>query len=172
MGRAERLGRIDVVTAAADAEPSSSGLPAAPVFEVRPRKIRIYAWSIAIVLLIAHGTVGLLLTTGGYTGVHFRTVDKLSMLVIGLLLAGGVLLFTRPRLRIDADGVRVRNVLGESSFPWEVVRGFSFPDGAAWVHLELPDYEFVSVMAIQARDGASALDAVDKVRELAERYQG
>lgn len=150
------------VTAAADTEPT---------FEVRPRKIRVYAWVIAIGVLLVHSAVGLLLTTGANTGVYFRWQDKVSMAAIGLVLAGGVLMFTRPRLRLDREGVRVRNVLGESSYPWDVVRGFSFPPGSAWVHLELPEDEFVSVMAIQARDGAFALDAVDRVVELADRYQ-
>ena len=141
-----------------------------PTYEVQPRKIKVYAWVIAVVLVVGHVAVGFLLTTGGDTGVHFRTSDQIGMALIGVVLACGVLLFTRPRLRIGPDGVSVRNLLNDNVYPWDVVRGFSFPEGAAFAHLELPQYEFVAVWAIQARDGEHAVQALDRARELTDLY--
>ncbi|GAA4405719.1 PH domain-containing protein [Tsukamurella soli] len=142
----------------------------AQTFEVRPRRSRIVACVVAALVLVAHVVVGLLLRMGGNTGVYFRWEDQAALMCIGVVLAGGVLMFTRPRLRIGPDGVAVRNAGGEHVFPWDVVRGFSFPDGAPWAHLELPDYEYVSVMAIQSNDGELAVEAISRARELTAYY--
>jgi hypothetical protein len=141
-----------------------------PTFEARPRRIKVYAWTIAIVLIVGHGTVGLLLTAGGDTGPLFRPSDKVAMAVIGLILAGGALLFTRPRLLIGPDGVAVRNLINENVYPWDVVRGISFPEGTAFARLELPQDEFVAIWAIQARDGEYAVQATARARELTALY--
>lgn len=142
-----------------------------PTFEVRPRKIRVYAWALAVVLVIGHVAVGLLLTAGGNTGPNFRVSDQVGMALIGFVLAGGVLLFTRPRLRIGADGVAVRNLLNENVYGWDVVRGITFPEGAQFAHLELPQDEFVAIWAIQARDGEPAVQAIARARELVAHYE-
>ncbi|MDF0531043.1 PH domain-containing protein [Tsukamurella sp. 8F] len=142
------------------------------VFEARPRKSRIVACIIAAVVLVAHVVVALLLRVGGNTGVYFRWEDQAALAGIGVVLAGLVLLFTRPRLRIAPEGVTVRNVAGDRFFPWDVVRGFSFPPGASFAHLELPDYEYAAVMAIQANDGERAVEAIDRARELTAEYKG
>ena len=91
-------------------------------------------------------------------------------MLLGLLLAGGALLFTRPRLRADADGVFVRNVIGTHRLPWTLVRRVSFPEGAPWARLELPDDEYLAVMAIQAADKQHAVSAIRRLRELHARY--
>ncbi|WP_019204331.1 PH domain-containing protein [Tsukamurella sp. 1534] len=142
-----------------------------PTFEASPRKIKIYAWAVAIVLIVGHGAVGLSLTMGGDTGPLFRTSDKIGMALIGVVLAGGALLFTRPRLRIGPDGVAVRNLLNENTYGWDVVQGFSFPKGTAFARLELPQDEYVSVWAIQARDGELAVQAIARARELSDIYR-
>ncbi|MGW0176055.1 PH domain-containing protein [Rhodococcus sp. NPDC003322] len=104
------------------------------------------------------------------TGVYFRLIDQLAMVGIGVLLAGLVLLLARPRLRANADGVLVRNAFGERRVEWDLVRGLSFPDGAAWARIELPDDEYIPVMAIQANDRDHAVSAVRSFRTLAARY--
>ena len=81
------------------------------------------------------------------------------MVLIGLFIAGGVLLLARPRVRADAGGIEVRNILVTRTLPWEVVRAVAFPDGASWARLDLPDDEYLAVLAIQAVDGPRAVDA-------------
>jgi hypothetical protein len=100
------------------------------------------------------------------TGVYFRTSDQVAMVVVGLLLGGAALLFTRPRVRADASGVQVRNLLETRTLPWGLVRRVSFPDGAPWARLELPDDEYIAVMAIQAADGARAVEAIQALRAI------
>jgi hypothetical protein len=88
------------------------------------------------------------------------------MIVLGFLLAGGVLLLTRPRVTADASGLDVRNVVTSHHFEWKDVLSVSFPDGAAWARLELPDDEYISVMAVQAVDREYAVSSVRALREL------
>lgn len=138
-------------------------MPAEVLFETRPRKVRRVAVA-AAVLLVAVFTVIAVLLRQTSTGVYFRLSDQVAMVVLGLLLAGAALLFTRPRVRAGADGVEVRNLLGSRTLPWELVLRVSFPDGAPWARLELPDDEYIAVMAIQAVDGRHAVQSIRALR--------
>ena len=102
---------------------------------------------------------------------YFRAADQVAMVLFGFLLAGLVLLLTRPRLRVNASGVDVRNGLGEKHIDWDLVQGLSFPDGAAWARIELPDDEYVPVLAIQANDKQHAVEAVQAFRALDARHR-
>lgn len=137
--------------------------------DVRSHKSARYAIGVAVVCVALFVVLGVLLRNTP-TGVYFRLVDQLSMIGIGVALAGGVLLLTRPRLRANADGVLVRNAFGERRVDWDLVQGLSFPDGAAWARIELPDDEYIPVMAIQANDRGHAVDAVRRFRALESRY--
>jgi hypothetical protein len=55
--------------------------------------------------------------------------------------------------------------------PWDDVVGVSFPLGARWARVDLPDDEYIPVMAIQAIDKGRAVDAMDRVRDLIARYR-
>lgn len=132
---------------------------------LRPKKIRRVAWVCAIFLIAVFTVVGLLLGKTP-TGVIFRASDQVAMIVLGFLLAGGVLLLTRPRVTADASGVDVRNVVTSHHFEWKDVLAVSFPDGAAWARLELPEDEYISVMAVQAVDREYAVSSVRALREL------
>lgn len=137
----------------------------------RPKKIRRVAWVCAVGLVAVFTVVGLLLGNTP-TGVIFRTSDQVAMIVLGFLLAGGVLLLTRPRVTADASGVDVRNVVTSHHFEWNDVLSVSFPDGAAWARLELPDDEYISVMAVQAVDREYAVSSVRALRELHKAAHG
>lgn len=133
--------------------------------EVRPRKVRRVAFPVAAVLVVLFAVVGTLLRSTP-TGVFFRVSDQVSMVLLGVLLAGGVLLLTRPRLRADTSGVEVRNILSTQRYEWNLVEQISFPNGAPWARLELPEDEYVPIMAIQASDGERAVLAMRRLREL------
>jgi hypothetical protein len=132
---------------------------------VRPRKVRRVAIPIAILLIAVFALVGTLLRNTP-TGVVFNLSDQIAMGVLGLLLASGVMLLTRPRLRADADGLEVRNIIGTQRIPWQLVQGVTFPDGAPWARVELPEDEYVPIMAVQATDGDHAVTARRSLREL------
>ena len=138
---------------------------AADVVEFRPKRIRVVSWASAVFLVAVFTVVGLLLGDTP-TGVIFRTSDQVAMILLGVLLACGVLLLTRPRVRADESGVEVRNVVTAHRFTWAEVLHVSFPDGASWARLELPDDEYVSIMAVQAVDRERAVEAVRALRRL------
>ena len=133
------------------------------VFEARPRKARRIAIAAAALLAAVFAVVAVLLRRTP-TGVYFRVSDQVAMVLLGLLLAGAALLFARPRVRATAEGVEVRNLLGTRVVPWELVLWVSFPDGAPWARLELPDDEYIAVMAIQSADGRYAVQAIRALR--------
>jgi len=135
----------------------------ATVFETRPRKARRVAVAAAVLLVAVFAIVATLLRKTP-TGVYFRLSDQVAMMVLGLLLAGAALLFARPRVRAGADGVEVRNLLATRMVPWELVLRVSFPDGAPWARIELPDDEYIAVMAIQSTDGRQAVQAIRALR--------
>jgi Bacterial PH domain len=77
-----------------------------------------------------------------------------------------VLLLARPRVRADAEGIEVRNVLVTRRLPWDVVERVAFPDGASWARLELIGDDYLPVLAIQAVDGQRAVEGIRRVRAL------
>lgn len=131
--------------------------------DIRPRKLRRVALVAAAALIVVFTVVGVLLRRTP-TGVYFRISDQVAMIVLGLLLAGAALLFARPRVQAGPDGLQVRNLLGTTHVPWDLVRRVSFPDGAPWARLELPDDEYLAVMAIQANDGRHAVQGIRELR--------
>jgi hypothetical protein len=135
------------------------------VLVIRPRRVRRAAWVCAVAVVAVFTAVASVLRTSD-TGVVFRLADQVAMVLLGVLLAGGILLVARPRVRADADGVEVRNTGWPRYVPWELVRAVSFPDGASWARLDLPDYEHVPVLAVQAVDGVAAVEAIRGLRAL------
>ncbi|MDT7757886.1 MAG: hypothetical protein QOH27_3784, partial [Mycobacterium sp.] len=63
------------------------------------------------------------------------------------------------------------NLLGYRLIPWSEVVGVSFPAGARWARVDLPDDEYLPLMAIQSVDKERAVDAMDRVRALVSRYR-
>jgi Bacterial PH domain len=154
-----RDSRADAVRA-----PRAAG-PAEKTVVVRPRKVMIAAWVGAVAVLVLFTVVAVLLR-GSETGVYFRFADQVALVVLGLLIAGGVLLLARPRVRADAEGIEVRNILTTQRLSWQVVRRVAFPDGASWARLDLPDDEYLPVLAIQAVDGYRAVEGIARLRAL------
>jgi hypothetical protein len=138
--------------------------------QVRPHLTPYFAYGAAVVILAAHVTVGVLLKVAS-TGVYFQTADQIAIAGLGVVFAGAALLFARPRLRVGKAGLAVRNMLGEKVIAWSDVVGVSFPAGARWARVDLPDDEYIPVMAIQAVDKDRAVAAMDAVRDLASKYR-
>jgi hypothetical protein len=138
--------------------------------EVRPHLTPYFVYGAAFVIAAAHIAVGFLLKIGT-TGVIFQTADQVAMGLLGVIIACVVLLFARPALRVGPAGVSVRNLLAYKLIPWTDVVDVSFPQGARWARVDLPDDEYTPVMAIQAVDKDRAVAAMDSVRELLVRYR-
>ncbi len=146
----------------AAARPSGFG-PDAVV--LRPRLLLIAAWSGAVAVLVIFAVVAYLLPETD-TGVYFRLADQISMMVLGILIAAGLLLMARPRVRADSRGIEVRNVALTHWYPWPEVEGVAFPDGSSWARLDLPDDEYQPVLAVQAVDRQLAVDGIRRLRAL------
>jgi len=138
--------------------------------ELRPHLTPLFAYAAAFLIAAAHIAVGLLLKIKS-SGVVFQTADQVAMALLGLVIAGVVLLFARPRLRVGPSGLSVRNLLGDRLIRWSDTVGVSFPTGSRWARIDLPDDEYVPVMAIQAVDKDRAVEAMDTVRSLLVRYR-
>jgi Bacterial PH domain len=138
--------------------------------ELRPHRTPLFAYIAAFLIAAVHIAVGLLLKMKS-SGVIFQTSDQVAIAVLGLLIAGGILLFARPRLRVGPPGISVRNLFGYRLIPWSDVVGVSFPAGHRWARVDLHDDEYIPVMAIQAVDKDRAVEAMDTVRSLLARYR-
>ncbi|MGY1865958.1 PH domain-containing protein [Nocardia gipuzkoensis] len=149
--------------------PATAGDESEWEFEVRPRRA-VRTARIVAVLVAATFTAGGIWLRSGSTGVNFRVADQIAMIGIGILGAAAVLLLTRPRVRVGARGVSVRNILGDNDFPWTYIRGASFPDRKSWARLELVDDDYVPMLAIRSNDKEHAAQAMARLRELGAKY--
>lgn len=139
--------------------------------EVRPHRAIVTVRIVAAVLAAVFIFGGIVLRQGS-TGVNFRVSDQIGLAAFGLVLAAGVLTLTRPRVRVGKRGVMVRNIVGDSEFGWQDIRGISFPDKKSWARLELVHDEYVPMMAIRSNDKMRAAEAMDRFRELGAKYSG
>lgn len=138
--------------------------------EIRPKLTPYFAYAAAALIVAAHVAVGLLLKVGS-TGVIFRTADQVAIALLGCVIGAVVLLFARPRLRVGAAGVAVRNLWVDKVIPWADVVGVSFPRGARWARLDLPDDEYIPLMAIQSVDREHAVAAMEQLRAAMARHR-
>lgn len=136
---------------------------------VRPRRNTIYASVFALVIVVAFIVFASLLRES-YTGVHFRVWDQIAVALIGVLLAVGVLLFTRPRMRVGPAGVTIRNIFSDRLIEWDLIERITFPAGASWARIDLPNDEYVPVLAVPINDRGRSVDAVKAFRRLQAAY--
>lgn len=138
-------------------------------FEVQSRFLKKLAWILAVVVMIVHIIMSVVVAIGD-TGVAVTIVDQLGFIGIGLVFAGVALSLLRPRVRANAQGVEVRNIVNAQFYPWEIVYGLSFPGESKWARLELPDFEFVPMMALNIYDKDTIAQHVQAFRVLEDRY--
>ena len=142
----------------------------ADVVRARPVRLRRVAIGTAVVVVVMFALIAALLGHTSSEGVVFGPGDQVAMVVLGLLIAAGVLLLARPTVVADLHGLRVQNIFSTKDVPWEIVRAVSFPDGSPWAVLELADDDRISVLAVQASDGPRAIEAVRGLRALRARH--
>lgn len=138
----------------------------------RPRRLTRVCWGVAVFVVAVFAVLAVALGRGPEGDAQFQLIDQIAFFLLGVLIAGTVLLFTRARVEGDADGVRVRNPLSSKQVPWQVVRGVRLDDGAPWAVLDLQDDETVQLIGIQANDGDRAIDAVLALRALLVQSRG
>ncbi|WP_253865073.1 PH domain-containing protein [Prauserella halophila] len=138
------------------------------VVVARPRRT---AWMGGVlgVALLAVFTVVAVLLRGSDSGAIFHLSDQIAMVFVGLLLGLACASFGTPKVRADSRGIDVRNVGITRHFDWDEVLSVSFPDGASFARLELPDDEYYPLLAVQAVDRHRAVEAVRGLRRLHRR---
>ncbi|WKD59231.1 PH domain-containing protein [Corynebacterium caspium] len=123
-----------------------------------------------IIVMIVHIFMGLVVGIG-YTGAAVTTIDKWAFIGIGLVISVVCYIgLSRPRIRANSDGVEVRNFIGTRFYPWTVIYGLSFPRGSRMARLELPEFEFMPVWALQAADRNQIVEKITAFRALEAKY--
>jgi hypothetical protein len=141
------------------------------VVTARPHRVVVVAWVCAVAVVVVFSLIATALTGETEGGGTFARGDQAAMVGLGILMALGILLFTRPRVRADARGLHVRNLMASYDLPWEVVRAVRFNDSSPWASLDLEDDDTIAVMAIQRSDRAASLAAVRGLRALLAQHR-
>jgi hypothetical protein len=137
------------------------------VVTIRPRKVRRVSFVLAPVVVVFFAVLGAVLSGPvGDTSAVFQPSDRYAMGLLGLLVAGAILMFARPRVVADAAHIRIQNIVGGYDLPWAVVRAIRFDRGNPCLTLELADDDVVMVMAVQATDKEHAVLAARELRRL------
>ena len=87
--------------------------------------------------------------------------------MLGVLIAAGCWLLTRPRLEADAESVRLRSFAGNyRTVSWEMIVAVEFPSNVRFARLLLPGDESFAVYAVQRLDGEYAVQTMRELRAL------
>jgi PH (Pleckstrin Homology) domain-containing protein len=133
----------------------------------RPQRGRTISYVLAGLIVLVFTVIALLLKGKTDSGKSiFRPEDQVAMILLGLLAAAGVLLFARPTVIADRNGLRVRNLFGWRELSWSMVAAVRFDRGNPWVTLDLADDDVIAVMAVQAVDKEYAVTAVRGLRAM------
>jgi hypothetical protein len=136
------------------------------VVEARPRVMARIAWAASAFVLIAFVVTALVMKHAN-AGADFDTKDQFGTVVVGIILAGLLIMPTRPRLRADADAVRLRSFLGGwRVVPWDVIVRIDFPSNLRFARVVLPGDEALAIYAVQRLDKDRAVAVMGRLREL------
>ncbi len=137
--------------------------------EFRSPFLKRLAWILVGLVMAVHIFMAIVVAIGD-TGVYVDITDQLAFIGIGLVFCAVALLLLRPRVRVDHAGVEVRNIANAQFYPWDIVYGLSFPSNAKWARLELPDFEFVPMMALNIYDKHLITQRVEAFRNLEDQF--
>lgn len=100
-------------------------------------------------------------------GASFGPKDQVFTVVVGLIVAGGLRLPARPRLRADAEAVHLRGYVGNwRTIPWDAVLAVEFPNSVRFARLVLPADEMLAIYAVQRMDRTYAVEKMRALRQL------
>lgn len=141
-------------------------MTAPDVVTARPIKTARIANASAIVVFVVFVIVALLMRHDN-AGASFGWKDQIFTVVIGVIIAGGLHLPARPRLRADREAVHMRSYLGNyRTVPWDVVVAVEFPSNVRFARLVLPGEETLALYAVQRIDREQAVATMQGLRRL------
>ncbi|MEO3783439.1 PH domain-containing protein [Actinocorallia sp. B10E7] len=126
----------------------------------RPRRTRAMAYAMAAVIMVLMIWLALAIAD------TFKLVDRIGMLLFGLLVAAILAMVARARVTADDEGLTVVNPLRTHRYSWAEVVGVSFERGAPWPYLDLSDGTSKGAVGIQGSEGEAAWTAVTELRQL------
>jgi hypothetical protein len=136
------------------------------VVEARPVKAGRIANITALVVFVVFIVVAIVMPHAN-AGATFGWKDQVFTGVLGAIVAGGLHLPARPRLRADTEAVRMRSYLGNwRTIPWDVVVGVEFPRNVRFARLVLPGDETLALYAVQRLDREQAVETMQGLRRL------
>ena len=141
-------------------------MSAPPLVEARPVKVGRIATVTALLVFVLFIVIAFVMPHAN-AGASFDWKDQLFTAVLGAIIAGGLHLPARPRLRADTEAVRMRGYLGNwRTVPWDVVVRVEFPRNVRFARLVLPGDEILALYAVQRVDGEYAIDTMQGLRRL------
>jgi hypothetical protein len=103
-------------------------------------------------------------------GASFTGKDQVGTLVIGVVLAGLLLMPTRPRMRADLQSIQLRSFLGGwRTVPWDLVVRVDFPKKLRFARIVLPGEEALAIYAVQRFDKEKSVETMAALRSLWEQ---
>ncbi|MFE5085137.1 PH domain-containing protein [Streptomyces mirabilis] len=145
-------------------------LPTLPV-TFRPSLTRAVLLTAGVAIFVVIATVALLLE-------QLSPGEKLSFIFIGALLAGVLLMLSRPKVVADETGVTVVNITNRRHLEWAEILQVNLRPGDPWVFLNLSDGTSLPVLGIQpgiakqrAIQDARALRALAEARSIGDPEQ-
>ncbi|MDT7577205.1 MAG: hypothetical protein QOH17_3538 [Pseudonocardiales bacterium] len=134
--------------------------------EARPIVMARIAWAASAVVFAAFLFTALVMKHAN-AGADFDTKDQFGTVVVGLILAALLIMPTRPRLRADAEALRLRSFLGGwRVVPWDVVVRVDFPNNLRFARAVLPGDEALAIYAVQRLDKDRAVRTMEQLRAL------
>ncbi|MDQ0814528.1 hypothetical protein QFZ63_006242 [Streptomyces sp. B3I7] len=139
--------------------PGAAGPPEVPALPVtfRPGRTRAVLLTAAVAIVVVITVVAFLLEQLG-------PGERLSFLLTALLLAGILVLLSRPRITADDSGVTVVNITSRRRLEWAQIIQVNLRPGDAWVFLDLSDGTSLPALGIQP--GIARARAVADARAL------
>ena len=135
----------------------------------RPVRTTKIALAAAVIVFAVFVVVAIVMPHAN-AGANFGWKDQVAAGVLGVILAGLILVFTRPRLRADETGVHIRNHWGPyKTIPWDLIVGVEFPKGRRFARLVLPAEETIPLYAVQRSDREHSVAVMRDLRELLAR---
>ena len=136
------------------------------VVEARPLKAGRIANVTALVVFAIFIVIAIVMPHAN-AGATFGWKDQVFTGILGVIVAGGIHLPARPRLRADTEAVRMRSYLGNwRTIPWDVVVAVEFPSNVRFARLVLPGDETLALYAVQRLDRETAVETMQALRRL------
>jgi hypothetical protein len=95
---------------------------------------------------------------------QFTVFQRITLVLMGLLLFGSWHALVRSRVTASDDGLTVVNGYRTRRFEWSQVISASLRRGAPWATIDLSDGTTVAAMGVQGSDGERARRAIREIR--------